>query len=306
MYNILSLLSISKSLYYKMEGRQDMDEIELRYFIAVAEAESVSRAAEKLHISQPAVSMMIRKLEDELGAELFERTTNRIRLNRTGNTAVLYAKAILHDIEEMRNKVEAEAAENMAISIAFADPGVMWYCMPRLEVKYPKMKFNGELYDQDDMLRLVDEKRYDIIVTPHKTGYGNMSSLPFLSDDVFILVPSGNSLEKLDGIMLEEIPAQPLLCPEIGGYFIKQMERIIKEKHLPITLVKNPMNLTSYLIRSTKFLTTISALSKELRNDGSGRKLIPLKNPEFSILYDLVFQKENIRKASIIQSLANQ
>lgn len=306
MYNILSLLSISKSLYYKMEGRQDMDEIELRYFIAVAEAESVSRAAEKLHISQPAVSMMIRKLEDELGAELFERTANRIRLNRTGNTAVLYAKAILHDIEEMRNKVEAEAAENMAISIAFADPGVMWYCMPRLEVKYPKMKFNGELYDQDDMLRLVDEKRYDIIVTPHKTGYGNMSSLPFLSDDVFISVPSGNSLEKLDGIMLEEIPAQPLLCPEIGGYFIKQMERIIKEKHLPITLVKNPINLTSYLIRSTNFLTTISALSKELRNDGSGRKLIPLKNPEFSILYDLVFQKENIRKASIIQSLANQ
>ena len=163
MYNILSLLSISKSLYYKMEGRQDMDEIELRYFIAVAEAESVSRAAEKLHISQPAVSMMIRKLEDELGAELFERTANRIRLNRTGNTAVLYAKAILHDIEEMRNKVEAEAAENMAISIAFADPGVMWYCMPRLEVKYPKMKLSMKAIIRLMISWLITERKQKLL-----------------------------------------------------------------------------------------------------------------------------------------------
>ena len=283
-----------------------MDEIELRYFIAAAEAESVSRAAEKLHIAQPAVSMMIRKLESELGAELFERNANRIRLNRTGDTALIYAKAIIHDIDEMRSKVEAEATDNMAISIAFADPGIMWYCMPRLEVKYPKMRFNGELYDKEDILRLIEEKRYDIIVTPHKNGYGNISSLPFLKDNVFISVPTGNSLEKLDSVMLEEIPAQPLLCPEIGGYFIKEMERMIREKHLPITLVKNPMNLTSHLIRSTNFLTTISALSKELRNDGSGRKLVPLKNPGFSIGYDLVFQKENIRKAAILNSLMDQ
>ena len=125
-------------------------------------------------------------------------------------------------------------------------------------------------------------------------------------DNVFISVPTGNSLEKLDSVMLEEIPAQPLLCPEIGGYFIKEMERVIREKNLRITLVKNPMNLTSHLIRSTNFLTTISTLSRELRNDGPDRKLIPLRNPEFSIRYDLVFQKENIRKATIIKSLMDQ
>ena len=244
--------------------------------------------------------------KSELVAELFERTANRIRLNRTGDTALIYAKAIINDIEEMKSKVEAEATNNMAISIAFADPGVMWYCMPRLKVKYPKMRFNGELYDKEDILRLIEEKRYDIIVTPHKNGYGNMSSLPFLKDNVFISVPTGNSLEKLDSVMLEEIPAQPLLCPEIGGYFIKEMERVIREKNLRITLVKNPMNLTSHLIRSTNFLTTISTLSRELRNDGPDRKLIPLRNPEFSIRYDLVFQKENIRKATIIKSLMDQ
>lgn len=280
-----------------------MDEIELRYFIAVAEAESVSRAAEKLHISQPAVSMMIRKLEDELGAELFERSANRIRLNKAGDIALIHAKDIIHDIGEMKRKVEAEVAGSMAISIAFADPGVMWYCMPRLEVKYPKMKFNGELYDGDGIIALADGQRYDIIITPHQDRYENVSALPFLSDRVYISVPEGNSLEKLDGVMLADIPAQPLLCPEIGGYFIKQMERKITENNLPVTLVKNPMSLTSHLIRSTNFITTISTLSIELRNDGTGRKLIPLLDPEFNIRYDIVFQKGNARKAYAVRSL---
>ena len=83
-----------------------MDEIELRYFIAVAENESVSRAAEKLNISQPAVSMMIRKLENELDAKLFDRSANRVHLNEAGETALLYAKAIIHDADEMKHAVE--------------------------------------------------------------------------------------------------------------------------------------------------------------------------------------------------------
>lgn len=64
----------------------------LRYFVAVAEIENVSRAASKLHVSQPAVSEQIRDLEDEIGVTLFERTAKSVRTNRTG-TSLLESSA---------------------------------------------------------------------------------------------------------------------------------------------------------------------------------------------------------------------
>ena len=277
-----------------------MDEIGLRYFIAVAENESVSRAAEKLNISQPAVSMMIRKLEGELGASLFDRSANRIHINKAGEAALLHAKAITHDIDEMKRTVENIAQGTMALSIAFADPGVMWYCMPRLEVAYPDMKLRGELYDGDDVIALLREHKYDVIVSPVEPKVKDIKVWPFLHEQVFLSVPEGSSLEGKDSIKLADIPAQPLLYPEIGGYFLHVFERLIHERRLPITLVKNPMELTSYLIRSTNFLTTISTLSMELRNDGTGRKLIPFADPELNISYNLIFSRENEKKAKAL------
>lgn len=283
-----------------------MDEIGLRYFIAVAENESVSRAAEELNISQPAVSMMIRKLEDELDAKLFDRSANRIHLNKTGETALLYAKAIIHDIDEMKRAVENILQRTMSLSIAFTDPGVMWYSMPRLEVAYPDMKLRGELYDKDDIVHLLKEHKYDIIVSPAAPKENDMEVRPFLSEHVFLSVPEGNSLKNRESVALADIPAQPLLYPEIGGYFLKIFERLISERNLPITLVKNPMNLTSYLIRSTNFLTTISTLSRDLRNDGSGRKLIPFTDPELNIRYNLIFLRANSKKAALLDFLLDR
>lgn len=283
-----------------------MDEIGLRYFIAVAENESVSRAAEKLNISQPAVSMMIRKMEDELDAKLFDRSANRVHLNKTGETALLYAKAIIHDIDEMKRAVESISQRTMSLSIAFADPGVMWYSMPRLEVAYPDMKIRGEQYDEDDIVHLLEERKYDIIVSSVNPSEKDIEVKPFLSEHVFLSVPEGNSLEGRESIALSDIPAQPLLYPEIGGYFLKVFERLISERHLPITLVKNPMDLTSYLIRSTNFLTTISTLSMDLRNDGSGRKLIPFTDPELNIRYNLIFLRANSKKSALLDFLLDR
>src|ERR1700759_558193 len=81
----------------------------LRYFVAVAETENVSRAALKLHISQPALSRQVRDLEDELGFQLLERGAQSLRLTDAGRVFLTEARAVLQRTEEAVKAARAAA-----------------------------------------------------------------------------------------------------------------------------------------------------------------------------------------------------
>ena len=87
----------------------DMELRHLRYFVAVAEAENVSRAALKLHVSQPALSRQIRDLEEELGFLLLERGAKSVRLTEAGKTFQGEARAVLQRVEEAVKTARAVA-----------------------------------------------------------------------------------------------------------------------------------------------------------------------------------------------------
>ena len=74
----------------------------LRYFVAVAEERSFSRAAEKLHVSQPPLSRQIRDLEAELGVKLLDRNRHGVRLTRLGNVVLARARALIRDADSFK------------------------------------------------------------------------------------------------------------------------------------------------------------------------------------------------------------
>ena len=90
----------------------------LRLLAGFLEYGTLSAVADKLYTSQPAVSRAFKKLEDEIGAPLFERKKNRIELNEKGRTVAEYAKRIMDLQSEMMEKVNPQGAGTRTFSIA--------------------------------------------------------------------------------------------------------------------------------------------------------------------------------------------
>ena len=276
-----------------------MDITALEYFKIIAESGSLTKAAHQLHITQPAMSAMLKKLEEELGVELFDRSPNRIYLNKTGEIALIHVNTILRNVEQLKADVLSAARQSQTLSIAFCDPGVRWFSVPRFSVAYPEIQVKDDLYEGEDTVKLLSERVYDLMVTPQKIKDSRIQSQPFLPDQVYLSVPDSSNLAGRENISLREIPAQALLYPQIGGYFLSQMEKVITKDHLPLTLVKNNYNVTQHLIRTTNFLATISTLSMDLRNDGTHRRLIPMIDPELNALYYIYHLKTNREKVKV-------
>src|SRR5690349_2209106 len=92
----------------------------LRYFVAVAEAENVSRAALKLHVSQPALSRQIRDLEDELGFLLLERSAKSVRLTEAGRAFLTEARGVLQRAEDAVKAARAIATSGGELHVGYA------------------------------------------------------------------------------------------------------------------------------------------------------------------------------------------
>lgn len=273
-----------------------MDITQLHNFKLIAETGSLTRAAEQLHISQPAMSAMLKKLEEELHTELFDRSANRIHLNPVGEIALVHVNNILRSVEQMKSDLLYASQQNVTLSVAFCDPGVRWFCVPRFSIACPEISIKDELYEGMETYSLLSERIYDLMVTPSKVQAQGIQSIPFLPDRVFLSVPMDSRLAKQESVSLRDIPAQPLLYPQIGGYFLSQLDKMISENHLPLTLVKNEYNITQHLVRTTNFLATISTLSMELRNDGVHRSLVPMSDPELNVVWHVSFLKSNREK----------
>src|SRR5215469_16042661 len=121
----------------------------LRYFIAVAEERSFSRAAEKLHVSQPPLSRQIRDLEAELGVKLLERNRQGVRLTRLGNVVLSRARALVRDADTFKAEakvLDKEIHEELRIGYAPSPTAVI---IAKVLAKYHEFAPGGRITLQD-------------------------------------------------------------------------------------------------------------------------------------------------------------
>jgi LysR family hydrogen peroxide-inducible transcriptional activator len=196
---------------------------QLRYFCAVAEAGSFSRAAEQCHVSQPSLSQQIMKLEDELGARLFDRLGRSVRLTETGQTFLPRARAVLRELEAARGEVvEQKDSVGGAVTIGVIPTVAPYYLPQRLtwfSRKFPQVRLTVVEEITPVLLDQVRASKVDLAILALPIRGHEFETFPLLTERLFAALPAGHKLAKRGALFLKELRAQPFLLLRDGHCF---------------------------------------------------------------------------------------
>jgi LysR family transcriptional regulator, transcription activator of glutamate synthase operon len=186
--------------------------LQLQYFRTVARLEHMTRAAEELHIAQPALSKTIARLEEAVGVPLFDRHGRQIKLNTYGKIFLEKTETALSALEEGKRQI-ADMAGLEQGSIYLATPTVNRLTGPlgAFLSLHPGVKFHLTQATAEEMEELLEAGRIDFGFTALPLSRPGLRDQAVMKEDVFIAVPPGHRLARRVRIDLSEVAGEPLI-----------------------------------------------------------------------------------------------
>ena len=205
-------------------GIANIDLRHLRYFVAVAEQESISRAAKRLHVSQPPLSRQIRDLETEVGVALLERDSRRLILTGPGEVFLSEARAVLQRFDDALN-LTREFAKRDGIRIRVGhSSGSSIDALPKIlrgfQKLHPEAKVELRAMTTLEMVKLTNRGELDICLT---IGQVSQDQKEFVIEEIGTYgllagVPQEHRFAQLEKIPLTELAQQPIISVNRSAY----------------------------------------------------------------------------------------
>ena len=189
-----------------------MELLQLRYFQTVARLQHISRAAEELNVTQPSLSIMISRLEDELGARLFDRKGRNVVLDEGGHAFLARVNTILCDLESAKDEVR-ELAGNLSkrISIATTNPRLLSGFLKSFLSNHNDVIISQCCEMSNVIEKLLRSGKVDFcLCAPPVEGKG-MESVVLCEDEIVLIVPKTHRLAHHSSVHLTEVAGDPFI-----------------------------------------------------------------------------------------------
>ncbi|NGQ96269.1 LysR family transcriptional regulator [Brevibacillus sp. SYP-B805] len=210
-----------------------MELLQLQYFQTVARLEHMTKAAQELHISQPALSKTIARLEEELGVPLFDRQSRQIRLNTFGKAFLQKVETALAVLEEGRREVaDLAGMERGSIHLATNALNRISNALGAFRSLHPDVNFRiiqVAPASLEEMVQLLEKGEIDLCFTAAPFDRPGICEMPVLNAEVFLAVPPGHRLEGRHSICLHEVADEPFIEYKAGHPFRKMNEAFCKK-----------------------------------------------------------------------------
>ena len=206
-----------------------MEERRLAVFAAVARVQSFSRAAETMHLSQPAVSQQVAAMEAELGVQLFERSRRGVRLTSAGTALLAHAEALLREMAETRRAVTAASAAIGGSLAVGASLTIGEYVLPATLARFgrlhPHVRLRSEVGNSAQVVRRLVDGTLDIGFVEGDLAVTGVVLRPFRRDELVVVAAASHRWADLTEVPLDELLREPFVLREPGSGTRQVMER---------------------------------------------------------------------------------
>ena len=196
---------------------------QLRYFCAVADTGSFSRAAEKCHISQPSLSQQILKLESELGGRLFDRLGRSVRLTDLGEAFLPRARSVLHELssakDELTERLQSEAGPVVIGAIPTIAPYWLASRLASFSHKFPKVHLTIAEEITPVLLDRIRAGSVDLAVLALPIRGHEFDSHALFSERLYAALPKTHKLARRPALQLADLRRDPFLFLRDGHCF---------------------------------------------------------------------------------------
>ncbi len=193
----------------------------LQVFYTVARLLSFTKAAETLHMTQPAVTFQVRQLEDHFNTRLFDRTHNRVALTEAGRKAYEYAEEIFGLYAQMENTVKELTGDVSGALTLGASTTIAEYMLPALlrgfTMEFPDINLKLNVSNTEGIVSMVENSMIDLGVVEGPVTNKNLLVEVCRIDQLVVVVPPDHAIAQRESISMEEIINFPFICREEGS-----------------------------------------------------------------------------------------
>ena len=206
---------------------------QLKVFESVARRLNYTRASEELHLTQPAVSMQVKQLEDQLGVALFEQLGKRIHLTEPGQEVLAYARAItqqLDELESVLNRIKGLSGGRLRISVATTANYFIPNLLGTFSRRYPDVTVSLDVTNRETLLKSLAENTVDLVIMGQPPAEADVEAEAFMDNPLVIVAPPEHLLAHQKKIPLQRLQEEVFLVREPGSGTRIAMERFFTER----------------------------------------------------------------------------
>ena len=276
---------------------------QLKVFESVARYLSYSRAADELHLTQPAVSMQIKQLEDNINLPVFEQLGKRIFLTEAGQELYQYSRAIsqqLADLEVALDELKGMERGKLNISVVTTANYFAPHLLAKFCQRYPNVTVSLNVSNRETVLKQLADNLIDLAIMGQPPDHLDIDSQSFMENPLVVVAPPNHPLCKEKNIAVKRLASEIFLVRESGSGTRSAMERFFAAHEIKINkgMETDTTEAIKQAVQAGMGLGIMSRHTVELELETERLKILDIQN--FPIIrYWHVVNRKNKRLSNV-------